>query len=215
MYKKTCNYDAFFHLLYDAYFDLFFLLCYCFPPYCWLLWSVNAAYPFHLFYVNLITVSAELHTKSFFLFREVGSGINVFTSEIASKFFGIVARSIQRKIFLRELSTNGKCLSRSQCDCRNCQICCWIFLCFICYLLMDFIKVIFYCTVICLYRVELRHIFDAFCYIAALLNKFWGACLPWFPLPPIIPCVLWWMEFCRPHFLWYPAVKCLMLLKDL
>lgn len=155
------------------------------------------------------------YREVFFLFREVGSGINVFTSEIASKFFGIVARSIQRKIFLRELSTNGKCLSRSQCDCRNCQICCWIFLCFICYLLMDFIKVIFYCTVICLYRVELRHIFDAFCYIAALLNKFRGACLPWFPLPPIIPWVLWWMEFCRPHFLWYPAVKCLMLLKDL
>lgn len=66
MYKKTCNYDAFFHLVYDAYFDLFFLLCYCFPPYCWLLSSVNAAYPFHLFHVNLITVSAELHTESFF-----------------------------------------------------------------------------------------------------------------------------------------------------
>lgn len=66
MYKKTCNYDAFFHLVFDAYFDLFFLLCYCFPPYCWLLSSVNAAYPFHLFHVNLITVSAELHTESFF-----------------------------------------------------------------------------------------------------------------------------------------------------
>lgn len=66
MYKKTCNYDAFFHLVYDAYFDLFFLLCYCFPPYCWLLWSVNAAYPFHIFHVNLITVSAEFHTESFF-----------------------------------------------------------------------------------------------------------------------------------------------------
>lgn len=67
MYKKTCSYDAFFHLVFDAYFDLFFCFAIVFHHIvdCFDL-AVNAAYPFHLFYVNLIAVSAELHTESFF-----------------------------------------------------------------------------------------------------------------------------------------------------
>lgn len=131
---------------------------------------MNAIYSFHLFHVYLKTVSAELHTEIFFLFREVGSGINVIMSEMASNFFGIVAQSIQRKTFLREFSTNGKSLSHFHCDCRNCQM---LLKFFVLYLLFvdEFYKGYFL-----LYSYmsihELRHIFDAFCYIAALLNKF-------------------------------------------
>lgn len=131
---------------------------------------MNAIYSFHLFHVNLKTVSAELHTEIFFLFREVGSGINVIMSEMASNFFGIVAQSIQRKTFLREFSTNGKSLSHFHCDCRNCQM---LLKFFVLYLL--FVDE-FYNGYFLLYSYmsihELRHIFDAFCYIAALLNKF-------------------------------------------
>lgn len=101
---------------------------------------------------------------------KVGSGINVIMSEMASNFFGIVAQSIQRKTFLREFSTNGKSLSHFHCDCRNCQM---LLKFFVLYLLFvdEFYKGYFL-----LYSYmsihELRHIFDAFCYIAALLNKF-------------------------------------------
>lgn len=108
--------------------------------------------------------------RDFFLFREVGSGINVIMSEMACNFFGIVAQSIQRKTFLREFSTNGKSLSHFHCDCRNCQM---LLKFFVLYLLFvdEFYKGYFL-----LYSYmsihELRHIFDAFCYIAALLNKF-------------------------------------------
>lgn len=91
---------------------------------------------------------------------------------MASNFFGIVAQSIQRKTFLREFSTNGKSLSHFHCDCRNCQM------------LLKFVVLYllfvdeFYKGYFLLYSYmsihELRHIFDAFCYIAALLNKFQG-----------------------------------------
>lgn len=111
---------------------------------------MNAIYSFHLFHVYLKTVSAELHTEIFFLFREVGSGINVIMSEMASNFFGIVAQSIQRKTFLREFSTNGKSLSHFHCDCRNCQMLLKFFVLYLLFV-MNFIKVIFYYTVICLY----------------------------------------------------------------